>query len=166
MERGVEHGNLRRAGHDRLAGQNALQVGGVVERAQGEAVANGLLARVVHDAAGGELVAAVQHAVADRADFLHVRDYAVILVHQRFQNQLDGGGVILEAGVHDELLFAVPAVFMGELAGIHADALGQTLGDDQLSVHVDQLILEGRGTGVDDENFHASFSFVTAPERR
>ena len=108
----------------------------------------------------------MQHAVADRADFLHVRDYAVILVHQRFQNQLDGGGVILEAGVHDELLFAVPAVFMGELAGIHADALGQTLGDDQLGVHIDQLELQGRGTGVDDENFHASFSFVTAPERR
>ena len=56
---GVEHGDLRRVGHDLLAGTDAHQVGRVVERAEGDALPDGLLAGLGDDAALDELVAAV-----------------------------------------------------------------------------------------------------------
>ena len=70
MERSVEHGDLGLARHDLLAGLDAHEVGGVVERAEGDAVADGLLAGFVDDAGFDELVAAVQHAMADGIDLV------------------------------------------------------------------------------------------------
>ena len=71
MERGVEHGDLGLAGHGLFAGLNAHEVGGVVQRAQGDAVADGLLAGLVDDAALNKLVAAMQDAVADSVDLVN-----------------------------------------------------------------------------------------------
>jgi hypothetical protein len=41
MEGGVEHGDHGDAGHDLLAGADAGEVGGVVQRSQGDAVLDG-----------------------------------------------------------------------------------------------------------------------------
>jgi hypothetical protein len=43
---------------------------------------------------------------------------------------------------------------MLEMGSFDADAFNQALRLDGLVVHVNQLILEGRGTGVNDKNFH------------
>ena len=53
-EGGVEHGDLRHAGHGRLARLDAHEVGGIVQRAEREALFDGGFARIVHDAGLGE----------------------------------------------------------------------------------------------------------------
>ena len=159
MESGVEYGYLGRAGHNGFAGIDAHEICGVVEGAQGDAVFDGLFAGFIDDAGSGELVAAVENAVAYRADFGYVCDYAVILVNQSFENQLDGCGVVGESGFNNVFLLSVLTVLVGELTHGKTDALGKTLGDYGVVGHVEQLIFKGRRTGVDNENFHYYFSF-------
>ena len=109
---------------------------------------------VVDQAGGGELLAAVQHAVADCADLAQVGDHAQLLVGEQLQNQLHGGVVV--AQLVDLGLILLAVVLVGDVGlGVHgADALDEALGDDGLVVHVDHLILQGGGAGVDDQNFH------------
>ena len=154
MERGVEHGDLGHVRQHLLAGADAHQVGGVVQRAQRDVLLDGGDAGVVDQAGGGELLAAVQHAVADCADLAQVGDHAQLLVGEQLQNQLHGGVVV--AQLVDLGLILLAVVLVGDVGlGIHgADALDEALGDDGLVVHVDHLILQGGGAGVDDQNFH------------
>ena len=43
---------------------------------------------------------------------------------------------------------------MGDHAALHADALAQALAQHLLTVHIDELIFQGRRTTVDNQNFH------------
>ena len=156
MEGGVEHGDHGGAGHEGLTGADADDVGGVVQGGQGVALLDG-----GHDLVGdedglGELLAAVDHTVTHRVDLLHGADHAVLGVHQGVQNGLDGLGVggHGHVGVLDGLL---AGGLIGELA-VQADALTQTLGQDLLSVGVEQLVLQRGAAGVDDKNVHGNRS--------
>ena len=155
MEGGVKHGDHGGAGHQGLAGADADDVGGVVQGGQ-VALLNG-----GHDLVGdedglGELLAAMDHAVTHRVDLLHGADHAVLGIHQGVQNGLDGLGVggHGHVGVLDGLL---AGGLIGELA-VQANALTQALGQDLLSVGVEQLILQRGAAGVDDKNVHGNRS--------
>ena len=172
VEGGVEHGHLGHVRQHLLAGADAHQVGGIVQRAQRDVLLDGGDAGVVDQAGGGELLAAVQHPVAHGADLVQVGDDAgagqvrlavvgvvlgvdAVLAHQHVQHDLHGLGVgvaLLQLLLLD--LLALPLI--GQVGGgVHgADALDQALGDHGLVVHVDQLELQGGRTGVDDQYFH------------
>ena len=156
-ERGVEHGDLRHAGHRRLARLDAHEVGGVVQRPEREALFDGGFARVVHDAGLGELNAAVEHTVADGADLRHRLDNAVFLAGQLFENGLDRFLVGGERNVRFVNGLAVLGL-VGQTA-VDADALTKTFGEQRLVLHVDELILQRRAAGVDNQNLHWFGSF-------
>ena len=154
MEGGVEHGHHGGVRHDGLAGLNAHQVGRVVQRAQRDVLLDGRDHLVGDQAGGGKLLAAVQHAVTHGADLVDGLNHAVLRIHQRLQHHAHGGGVVGQRSGQLKLLLV--AVLVGQLAALDADALHQTLGDDGAVVHVDQLVLQGRRTGVDNQNFHGN----------
>ena len=152
VERGVEHGDLRLAGHDGLTGFDALQVGRIMERTQGDAVTDGLLAGLVDDAGFDKTVAAVENAVADGVDLIQRLDNAVFRVGENVQNGGDGLGM----GGHGNFPLDLD-ILVGNLVGqsaVEGDTLAQTLGKDLAGIRVHELILEGRASCVDNQNFH------------
>ena len=154
VERGVKHGDLGLARHGLLTGLDAHEVGGVVERAERDAVANGLLAGFVDDAALNELVAAVQNAVADCVDLINGLDDAVDRIDQNGHNSLDG----FLMGGHRDVLFDLLAArrdLVGQ-AAVQTDALAEALCGDVAGVGIHELILETRAAGVDNQNVHSS----------
>ena len=99
----------------------------------------------------GQPFAAVDDAVADGADLVHIGQAAVLLVQQAVDERLRrlrvgghgnlGGEVGLAGGVVRD--FAVDA-----------DALTKPLGDDLPRVHIEKLILQRRAARVDYEYIH------------
>ena len=154
MERGVEHSDLGLARHGLLAGLDAHEVGGVVQRAEGDAVADGLLAGLVDDAALNKLVAAVQDAVADSVDLVNGLDNAVLRIDQNGHDRLDR----FLMGGHGDVLFHLLAA-CGNLVrqtAVQTDTLAQTLGGDVAGVRVHELVLEAGAASVDNQNVHTS----------
>ena len=93
-------------------------------------------------------------AVADSVDLLHGADDAVLLVDERVQHGLDG----LAVGGHGDGsgldgFLAGKLGLIGEQT-VDADALAQTLRQQLARGGVEQLILQGRRTCVDDQNIH------------
>ena len=150
MEGGVEHGDLRGIGHNSLAGTDAHQVCGVVQRSQRDALLDGLDNLVVDDAGVGELHAAVQHAVAHGIDLVNGLDHAVNRVNQDVQHRGNGLGMGGHGNVFDNLLVAH---LVGQTA-VNVDTLAQALGSDVPGLGVHQLVLQGRTAGVDNQNVH------------
>ena len=153
MERGVEHGHLRRVRHDFLARLDAHQVRRIVQRAQRDELADGSLHFVGDDAAGGELLAAVQHAVTHRADFIHGLEHALFRVKQRAQHQLRRHDVVRNRLVEVDDLRHVRGLLV-QVGAFNRDALHLPLDDHLLVVHVHQLVLQGGRTRVDNQNLH------------
>ena len=155
MEGGVEHGDHGHAGHNLLAGTDTGQVGGVVERSQGDAVLNGLHHFVGDEDGLVEGLTAVHHAVANSVDLLHGADDAVLSVHQGVQHGLDGLGMSGHSNINGvQHLLALHLGLVGELA-VDADALAQALGQQVAGLGIQKLILQGRAASVDDENIHS-----------
>ena len=154
MEGGVEHGDHGHAGHELLAGLDADDVGGVVERGEGVALLNGVHDLIGDDDGLGELFAAVNNAVADRVDLLHGGDHAVLLIDKRVQHSLNGLAVSGHGdGSGLDSFLAGQLGLVGEQT-VDADTLAQTLGKQLARSGVEQLILQGRRTCVDDQNIH------------
>ena len=158
MESGIEHRHHGRVRHHFLAGADAHQVGGVVQRAQRDVLLDGRHHFVVDEIAARELLAAMQHAVADRADLVHGGNHAVLLIRQRFEHQADGGGVVFQRLFHGE---GAAGMLMRELAALDADALHVALGDGMLVGHVDELVFQRGGTRVDNQDVvHAALRLL------
>ena len=156
VEGGVEHGDLGHVlAHDGGAGVDAGDVGGVVQRGEGGAVLEGLH-DLVGDAHGaGELLAAVDDAVADSVDLAHALHDAVLCAGQLVDDRGNGLGVGRQGDVLVEHGLAADERGVLQVT-VDADALAQALGQDGLGLHVDELVLQGRASGVDDQNFHFS----------
>ena len=153
MERGVEHGDVRLAGHDLLAGADAGDVRALVQRSERHKRLDLLHALVGDERGGLEGLAAVEHAVAARADLVEGGDGAVLLVGQRRQNRGDGLGVVGHvAGELDDLVTLGHGLL--EVGALDADALDKALRLDGLVIHVDELELQGGRASVDDQNLH------------
>ena len=150
MERGVEHGNHGNAGHLLLAGLDADDVGGVVERSQGVALLNGSHNLVGDDHGGSELLAAMDHTVANCVDLLHGSDYAVLGIHQSVEHGCNGLGMGGHCHVNRVQLFlALDLGLVGELT-VDADALAQALCQKIAGGGIQQLVLEGGAAGIDN----------------
>src|SRR5574344_787455 len=126
VECGVEDGDVRNALEDLLAGLDAAQVGGHVQGTELHELLHLEHVGLVHERGIGEDLGAVQHPVSDRIDAL---------------------GLVAELG--DDALERL-GVRRGPAA---ADALDDALRETGLRLHVEKLILEGAGSGIDDEYF-------------
>ena len=141
MESGVEdsdHGDVR--AKDLAGSLNAQDACGVVQGGQGAQLTDGLDDLVGDQAALLELLTAVDNTVADGVDLAHIVDALAL-----------AGGHLLQDG-RGGSLFAVGLV--GDHAALHANALAQALAEHFLAVHIDELILQGRRTAVNNQNFH------------
>ena len=150
MECGIEHSDLRRGGHNSLAGTDAHQVCGVMQGAQGNALLDGLDDFVIDDAGIEEFHAAVQNTVTDRVDLIGGLDDTVHRVNQNIQRCGDCFGMGGHGDIPDNLL----AVGIVVQTAVNADTLTQTLGGYNAGLGIHQLILQRRRTGVDDQNVH------------
>lgn len=95
VERGVEHRNHRHTGHDFSAALYASDVAGHMERAEFRILFANTDDFVVDDDGGLEVLAAVEHSVSYRADFVSGLDCAVNGIYHCFEHKFDGLGVIL-----------------------------------------------------------------------
>ena len=133
-----------------------------MQRAQRNILADGVHDCVVDDHGLGELFAAVQHAMAHRADFIHGFDHAVFRIGQGGEHVL--ARFHMGGHVHfDHIFFVAAGILLRQLAAGNADALHQALGQHAFVLHINQLIFEGRGTRVYNQNFHGiapPFSYV------
>ena len=117
-----------------------------------------LLHALIHQHGIAHGFAAVQHAVADGVNFALVLDNALVAVGQQGDDQFHGFDMGGEEGLANKLFFLVRIGddFMGEASAFLADALGKTGAEHAARVHFQQLILAGRGTRVNHQNFHDS----------
>ena len=158
MERGVEHGDHGNIAHNGLAGVDAGDVGGVVQRREGDALFERGHNGVVNADGACKLLAAVNHAVADSVDLLHGGNNAVFRAGQLLDDSCDS----LRVGWHRDVLIedGLAAYQRAVLeVAVDADALTQPLCHDLLVGHVDELVLEGGAACVDNKNFHVSYPF-------
>ena len=118
---------------------------------QGAQLPEGIDDFIGDQAAGLELLAAVDHAVADGVDLGNtVNDLALAgghLLHD-LRKSLGVGGEDRRGGS----LGAVGLV--SDHAALHANALAQAFAQHLFAVHIDQLILQGRRTAVNNQNLH------------
>ena len=162
MELRVEHGHVRDAGEDLLAGFDAAEVGGVVERSQRDALADDVLDRFVDLDRGGDLFAAVEHAVADRLDFGQALQDADLGIDELGADRAEAVGVVLHAfGGFFEL--ETVRTLDDEVRSRGADALHEAGCDDGVAAvfHLEKGEFEGGAAGVDHENFHAESFMVS-----
>ena len=157
VEGGVEHQHVGNLVAKHLAGAaQALHAGGVVQGSQGGQLlilGNNFIG---HQHALVEGLAAVDAPVADGADFADVVNGLALAGGHLLHHLVEG----LHMGGHGAGLGPLLTVLlMGDAAALVADALAQALAQQLLIVHVDELILQGRGTAVDDQNVHKNISF-------
>ncbi len=107
MKGGIEHGDLRDARHDLLAGLDAHQVGGIVQRAEGDAFGNRCDDVVVNQRALGKFFPAVHDAVPDGADLFQAADNAVVLAGQLLDDGVDRLRVGRQGNIRLEFALAV-----------------------------------------------------------
>jgi len=151
VESGVEDSDHRDVAEDLAGCLDAEDACGVVQRSQGAQLADGVDDLVGDQAAGLELLTAVDDAVADGADLADIVD-ALALAGGHLLHDLSKS---LGVGGEDRGSGSLVAVsFMGDHAALHADALAQALAQHLLTVHIDELIFQGRRTTVDNQNFH------------
>ena len=99
MERGVEHRDLRDAGTEELARRvDALEVGRVVQRREVDAVLDLVDHRVVDEHRAGQLLAAVDDAMADGVDVGERLDarHRGLGRDQPAQDVIEGGAVVAQ----------------------------------------------------------------------
>ena len=96
--------------------------------------------------------------MTDRVNLAHRGDNALFGIQQYVDNRLDRFFMRRHCDIKLEFLIRLVAS-VGEHA-VDADALAQTLGHDLAGLSVEQLILERRAAGVDNQNFHLQNSLV------
>ena len=157
VEGGVEHQHVGDLVAKHLAGAaQALDAGGVVQGGQGGQLLVFGDDLIGHQHALVEGLAAMDAPVADGADLTDVVNGLALAGGHLLHHLVEG----LHMGGHGAGLGPLLTVLlMGDAAALVADALAQTLAQQLLIVHVDELILQGRGTAVDDQNVHKNISF-------
>ena len=155
---GVEDGNLRGVREELLGDFDAHEIGRIVQGAEREEIADGLLDLGVHPDGVAVDLAAVQHAVADALHFGGVADDALLGIGEQRD---DAGHAFVVGGqmfLLDELEFLAGGEFLVDDAALgFADFFDEAGGEqgamvDVLEVH--ELVLDRGTAGVDDEDFH------------
>ena len=135
-------------------GAHTQHAGGVVQRCQGAELFVSCDQLFGDQGALAELLTAVDAAVTDGADLADAVDDLAFTGGHHLHHLLKGLGVSGEGAGNFPL---AAAHLVGDAAAFHADTLAQTLAQDLLAVHINKLILQGRRTAVDNQNFHDVF---------
>ena len=96
-------------------------------------------------------VAALHHTVADSTNLGQIVDNLTLALGQSFFNLSKSLGLIFHHGIGSP---SVAIGLVGEDTVIQTNTLANTLCQNDLAIHIDQLILQRRTTGVDNQNFH------------
>ena len=96
------------------------------------------------------LITNVQNAMADSIDLSNRLNDAINGILQDLQSSSNGFGV----GGHGDVLNDLVLANLVVQTAINANTLTQTLSGNDTSLGVHQLVLEGRGTSVDNQNVH------------
>ncbi len=147
VERSVRDDDVAELGEHLAADLDDVGLRVVVERGQRGDLANLGEHIVVDDGGLGEVPAALDDAVADAVDGL-------VDVLQDLEDVLDGGLVVGQRDL--ELLLLAAHLLMADEGAVDADALAVALGIDFAGVDVEQLVLQRRAAGIDDQNVHVS----------
>ena len=128
-------------------------MGRIVERCQIAELFNPLDDIVGDEHALIELGPALNYAVPDGGDLLHIADDSGIPLRQ-------GAGDIEESlrmVVHTQLFFKFDTLEVGplDLTAVKPDAVADPLGEDRLIVHINELIFQRGTSGIDYKNFHS-----------
>ena len=159
MESGVEHCDHGHVAHDGLAGLDAGEVRGVVQRSERDALFDSVHDRSVNENGLGELLAAVEHTVADSVYLTHGGDHAVLGAYELVDRCGDSLGMRGHGDIRFKNLLVADQRGVLEMT-VNADALAQALGHDLFGLHVDQLILKRGAAGIDNKDLHYLFSFL------
>ena len=146
-EGGVEDDDVRDVRQQTAGHPDADEVGGVVKRAERTQLLNPRFDGVVDQGRAVEVLSPLDYAVADGLDRSVCQRRADLLKqaeHGFHSHRVIGNGAID--------LPAFFAVFVLDAAGLLADALDEPRGDLLARAGVDQLVLDRRAAGVDDEN--------------
>ena len=156
MEGSVEHADLRHIlAHDLDAGVDAGDVRGVVQRREGGAVFK-RLHDLVRDAHGGsELLAAVDDPVADSVYLAHTGHDAVLGARKLVDDRGYGLGMGRQGNILVEHGLAADERGVFQMT-VDAYPLAKALREHGLGLHINELVLEGGASGVDDQYFHFS----------
>ncbi|MPN10414.1 hypothetical protein SDC9_157709 [bioreactor metagenome] len=139
VEGRIKHSDHRRVGHDLLAGVNAHQISGVMQRCQLNVFLDSGNDLIVDDCGGSKKFSALHHTVADSSHFIHGCDDAIIFICQNLNHHSHCVQVILHIG-HDNALF--PIRLLRQFTAFDTDAFNHSLRDCCLVIHVDQLVFQ------------------------
>ena len=159
-EFGIENAHIGNAGEELFRNVDAHQVGRVVQRAEGEAVADDFFYLFVDKHGIGDRFAAMQHAVPDCRDFRLVLNNALFGVQKQGNDVFHPFNVRGEGTLDNDFLFLVctGSNLMAQFAHRLPDTFDDTGAQNGLVVHIEQLVFTRRRTRVDDQNFHCSTS--------
>ena len=151
MEGGVEHSHHGNVAEHLAGGLDTQNTGGIVQRSQRAQLTQRVDDLIGDQAAALELLAAMHDAVTDGVDLAHVID-ALACTGGHLLHDL---GKSLGVGGEDRRGGSLGAVgLVSDHAALHANALAQAFAQHLLAVHIDQLILQGRRTAVNNQNLH------------
>ena len=154
MERGIEDENLGNLRHN---GGTAVDTHQMCRGMQGCKV--NAHTKLFHDLGGDqaglkEVGTAVDDAVTDSLDLLHILDAAVLRIGQRIDEDLGSNGVV--GHVHCKLNLSAVGKLMRDLA-VKSNTLADTLCKDISRFHIKELVLQRGAACVYNENFHNNF---------
>ena len=151
MECSIEDGYLWNCWKKFLHSHDALEVSGIVERTEDCTFLDDIDNLIGNQAGLGDLHAAMQHTVTYSLNLFSRLQHAILRVEQMLLEDEFNGSSMLEHEVFNDDLRSIGSSKLEERIG-QTNLFNTTLGNDVLIV--EYLILEGRGTAVQYENFH------------
>ena len=149
---GVENPHLGNSRKQRFAGFDSLQVVGIVERSELDALAEGGFHFFGYEDRIGEILAAVHDAVPNAIDFRFAADEAVLRMQEKSEYHFDRHTVVQD---FPDLPEPVPAFGLVRDNGIVGpDLLDHALGEEALVFSPDELELHGGAAAVQYEYLH------------
>ncbi len=158
VEGGVEDRHVGHVREQLLTGVDAGHVRGIVQRRQGEAVADDVLDVGVDQGRGRRLLASMHDAVPDRIDLAQRSDHAEVAVGQLLADHPHG----IDVGADLRAAFGAHAVrpLVHQLRSGQADPLHHPLGQHGFVGHVEERELQRRAAGIDDQDLHGGVSLA------
>ena len=153
MESCINHQNLRHPFQHRRDTLNSLNVSAGMKRRQGSAFFKVLQNLLGNQHRFGEIGTSVDDPMADRLNFIHGTDHAVVLVCQCFYDQLHCKGMVRNADLG--FIFFL-AHLVNDLAALfQSDTIAQPLCKHSIILFgIKKLILQGRASCVYNQYNH------------
>ena len=148
MELGIKNSHIGFAGHQLFASFDTGEVGGVVQRAEGEAVTDNLLDLFSDQHGSSDFFAAMEHTVTDGNDLVQISDNTHFGIDQLFADLFKSVNMVSD--LDDLFKFEAVGFFVDQIGIVSTDTLKDTLGENGLFFHFEQRELHGTAAGIDD----------------